>query len=54
MTVSPTYRRQGIANKLMDILEDVTINRYVWEVSAMKLALQMKKRGRRLIFGPIL
>lgn len=26
VTVSPTYRRQRLAKKLMDLLEDVTIN----------------------------
>lgn len=29
VTVCPTYRRQGIAHKLMDFLEEVTKNRYV-------------------------
>lgn len=28
VTVSPTYRKQGIARQLMDTLEDVTANRH--------------------------
>ena len=27
VTVAPPYRRQGLAEKLMNLLEDVTINR---------------------------
>ena len=29
VTVSPTYRRQRLAKKLMDLLEEVTIHMYV-------------------------
>ena len=29
VTVGPPYRRQGLAKKLMDLLEDVTIKRQV-------------------------
>ena len=54
VTVSPTYRKQGIARQLMDTLEDVTVNRHdgyfvdLFVRASNKAAISMYEKVRAL------